>query len=57
MARVALTLLASRLRNRTGLNTSFRRGIGFRYHDTVSPFGYELVRQLYLRMRNLEVAR
>ena len=34
-----------------------RRSIGFRYYDTGSPFEYELVRLLYLKMRKLEIAR
>ncbi len=34
-----------------------RRSIGFRYYDTGSPFEYELMRLLYLKMRELEIAR
>ena len=34
-----------------------RDNIGFRYYETGSPFEYELVRLLYLKMRELEIAR
>jgi len=34
-----------------------RHSIGFRYYDTGSPFEYELVRLLYLKVRKLEIAR
>lgn len=34
-----------------------RRSIGFRYYDSGSPFEYELVRMLYLKMRKLQIAR
>ena len=37
------------------LNT--RNNIGFRYYDTGSPFEYELMRMLYLKKRELEIAR
>lgn len=34
-----------------------RNNIGFRYYDTGSPFEYELMRLLYLKSRELQVAR
>lgn len=34
-----------------------RNNIAFRYYETGSPFEYELVRLLYLKMRELEIAR
>lgn len=34
-----------------------RNNIGFRYFETGSPFEYELMRLLYLKMRELEIAR
>ena len=34
-----------------------RRSIGFHYYETGSPFEYELVRLLYLKMRKLQIAR
>ncbi|MGB5304607.1 MAG: VacJ family lipoprotein [Gammaproteobacteria bacterium] len=41
-----------------GLNAIDRRHkIGFRYYDTGSPFEYELVRMLYTKKRELDIAR
>ena len=41
-----------------GLNAlDTRKNIGFRYYETGSPFEYELMRMLYLKMRELEIAR
>ncbi len=34
-----------------------RNNIGFRYYETGSPFEYELMRMLYLKKRELEIAR
>ena len=34
-----------------------RRSIGFGYYDSGSPFEYELVRLLYLKLREFEIAR
>jgi hypothetical protein len=34
-----------------------RNNIGFRYYETGSPFEYELVRLLYLKKRELEIAK
>ncbi len=34
-----------------------RNNIGFRYYETGSPFEYELLRLMYLKMRELEIAK
>ena len=34
-----------------------RDNIAFRYYETGSPFEYELVRLMYLKMREIEIAR
>jgi phospholipid-binding lipoprotein MlaA len=34
-----------------------RNNIGFRYYGSGSPFEYELMRMLYLKKRELEIAR
>jgi phospholipid-binding lipoprotein MlaA len=34
-----------------------RKNLGFRYHESGSPFEYELVRNLMARARQLEVER
>ena len=36
------------------IDTRYR--IGFRYHETGSPYEYDLVRMLYTKLRALQVA-
>jgi phospholipid-binding lipoprotein MlaA len=38
-------------------NISTRANTAFRYHETGSPFEYELVRYLYTQLRRVEIQR
>ena len=36
---------------------NMRANLAFRYHETGSPFEYELVRYLYTQLRRVEIAK